>query len=494
MPPKGARKAKAVAVRKENLKQKLGLKVRSTEGREEAKAAAKMTKEQWKKYQTEEYKKKWPKPDYMANYKNSFVRDGGEGAYRDQTYALVTRWMAETKISYRPHAKSPGSKSHIRYETYSKATTVAQALKMGSWPLDWCYDYEHGFIKVHGPLRDEPLDSTQHNGALTPVDEAICAWHRKELAKRHGLNLRDLYVDKGAGESVMMRVHRLVADRKAKELIDKNKGITDEDVQEVMTAWAFAKNTARVNVMPDGENYVWSDTVGLLRDRIGDIHLTQSATRYPNFTRIFIKWLAERLPEEAKSFKFTSLNLNCNYAARRHRDGNNFGPSMIKAFGAFKGGKLAVFPRDNREITDLAKLPARDRQVIDIKKNLVMFNGNSAHEVDDFHGSRFSVVYFTLGCHAKAKDDIRATMANIGFPVPAKDEDPRALLPAPSGYNTKTTAGCVKAWPVAKLTKKKHAFAKLKTIKTFSRAGTQAKEKRKAAMERAEASNRWRIR
>merc|ERR1719394_1381437 len=184
MPPKGIHKAKAVAVRKESLKQKLVRQVRSTEGREEAIAAAKMTKEQWKKYQTEEYKKKWPKPDYMADYKSTFVRDGGEGAYRDETYALVTRWMAETRISYRPHAKAPGSKSHVRYESYASAETVGEALALGSYPVDWCWDWERGFIKAEGPFRHEPIDITQHTEGdpeLTEVDKVIYRWYNKEL-------------------------------------------------------------------------------------------------------------------------------------------------------------------------------------------------------------------------------------------------------------------------------------------------------------------------
>jgi hypothetical protein len=31
----------------------------------------------------------------------------GMTCYRDETFEIVTRWHADTKISYRPHAKSP---------------------------------------------------------------------------------------------------------------------------------------------------------------------------------------------------------------------------------------------------------------------------------------------------------------------------------------------------------------------------------------------------
>ena len=37
-------------------------------------------KETWLKYQTEEYKKAWPKPDYMNEPREMvYVRDGGDG-------------------------------------------------------------------------------------------------------------------------------------------------------------------------------------------------------------------------------------------------------------------------------------------------------------------------------------------------------------------------------------------------------------------------------
>ena len=36
----------------------------------------------------------------------------------------------------------------MRYERYSKAKTVGQSLALGAYPIDWIYDYEHGFIKA----------------------------------------------------------------------------------------------------------------------------------------------------------------------------------------------------------------------------------------------------------------------------------------------------------------------------------------------------------
>eukprot|EP00747_Dinoflagellata_sp_TGD_P162056 gnl/TRDRNA2_/TRDRNA2_179232_c0_seq1.p1 gnl/TRDRNA2_/TRDRNA2_179232_c0~~gnl/TRDRNA2_/TRDRNA2_179232_c0_seq1.p1 ORF type:complete len:698 (-),score=165.19 gnl/TRDRNA2_/TRDRNA2_179232_c0_seq1:183-2276(-) len=404
---------------------------------EEAKAMAKMTKEEWQKLQ-EGMDVKYPKPAYMAN-----PRPAGErGAYRDETYALVTRWHADTQLSYRPHAKAPGSKSHVRYEWYMKATTVGEALKLGSYPIDWCYDYEHGFIQVapDADIRDEPIDMSkvEDESTLTDVDVAIYRWYRRELATQLGLNYKDLGVALGSGETTLMRAHRLVAQREARKRLEaarsEGRRITNEEVNRTLHEWAFARNTTRQNVLPNGQNWVWSDTLGLLRDRTGDIHLTPATKSYPEVVELLTKWLKDRLPAEAaKKFVFTSLNLNCNYAARIHRDGNNFGPSMIAAFGDFSGGELNYWPEDDKGL-ELEDLPADKSVSLKLGSGLALFNGNSAHSVNDFEGSRYSVVYFTLGCHAKCPPDTRDELIKMGVPFPAKDEEPRNLLRGPRGY------------------------------------------------------------
>merc|ERR1719265_801046 len=162
----------------------------------------------------------------------------------------------------------------------------------------------------------------------------------------------------------------------------------------VLKKWAFARNTTRVNVMQKDVTWVWSDTLGLIRDRMGDIHLTQATKQYPEVVRLFNKWLTDRLPEEARGFKFTSLNVNKDYAAKIHRDGNNFGPSMISAFGDFTGGQLNYYPEDDGKQQNLKHLNTKEVQ-FNVQEGLVLFNGNCAHSVSSFTGNRFSVVWFT---------------------------------------------------------------------------------------------------
>jgi hypothetical protein len=169
---------------------------------------------------------------------------------------------------------------------------------------------------------------------------------------------------------------------------------------------------------------------------LGSIHITKATTRYPEFVEIITKWLTDRLPDEFKDFKFTSLNLNKNYAAKLHRDGNNFGPSMIAAFGEFTGGELNYWPDDDRQLK-LESLKPKSAEKFQIGNGLALFNGNSAHSVNDFEGHRFSVVYFTAGCHAKLVPEDVAILEELGMRYPPADAYEYTLIRKPMGYDSK---------------------------------------------------------
>lgn len=392
--------------------------------------ATKMTKEQWDKHQ-EGMAEKWPLPDYMKGQK-------GHTQYKDETYVYVTRWTADTLIAYRPHAKAPGSKSHLRYESYSKAKTVGEALRLGSYPQDWCWDYERGFLRVlGGQMRDEPLDIAKgEESNITDVDLAINTWYTRELAKKLGMKTSELSESVGWGESLHIRALRLLAQQEARERLEaadrEGRRVTDEEMLLTLKRWPFYRNPWRKNVMQAGKTWVFSDTLGLLRDRQGDVHLTAATRRYPQVVELFSRWLTDRLPEETKQFTFSSINVNCNYAAAPHRDNGNLGPSFISAFGEFSGGALNYWPEDTGG--DLAKVMKNKGASFDLQKGLALFNGNCAHAVDSFSGSRYSLVYFTIQCHASARPEDRVKLGSLGIPLPKADVDPFAIIRPPRGY------------------------------------------------------------
>ena len=99
-------------------------------------------------------------------------------------------------------------------------------------------------------------------------------------------------------------------------------------------------------------------------------------------TKLFSAYLKSQLPEEYEDYKFTSINVNKNYAGRLHRDGNNVGPSVIKAFGDFSGGKLLYYQDDDKSVP-LEELPENGKGPVpvDISQAMMMFDGRRAHEV-----------------------------------------------------------------------------------------------------------------
>merc|ERR1711920_465026 len=109
---------------------------------------------------------------------------------------------------------------------------------------------------------------------------------------------------------------------------------------------------------------------------------------------------------------------------RRHRDGNNEGPSIIRAFGKFKGGKLRYWPKDvQKPRVKLETLRQQDATVFDLSKDTVVFDGNRAHEVDDFEGQRYSAVFFTASGWARGKPkDVQFLRNDCGFPFPSPGE------------------------------------------------------------------------
>lgn len=57
--------------------------------------------------------------------------------------------------------------------------------------------------------------------------------------------------------------------------------------------------------------------------------------------------------------------------------------------------------------------------------------------MDDFEGQRFSIVYFTAGCHAKLVPEDVKILEELGMPYPPADVDEFALLRKPRGYTAK---------------------------------------------------------
>ena len=71
-------------------------------------------------------------------------------------------------------------------------------------------------------------------------------------------------------------------------------------------------NKSRQNVMPEGEESVFSDTLGLVIDRATkQIGLDAASRKCPSMLRLLAAWLRDRQPVDFKMrFPFTSISVN----------------------------------------------------------------------------------------------------------------------------------------------------------------------------------------
>jgi len=178
--------------------------------------------------------------------------------------------------------------------------------------------------------------------------------------------------------------------------------ITDTDMIGVLDAWSFKENKARVNVIPNGKKFVHSEMLGLVRIRAFSKYVVAKPTqRFPLVTRLLCRFLEDNPPKGLNNrmrFPFSTVCINRDYAAKRHRDSNNMGMSIVRALGNFTGGRLKYWPDDPGAsiAPDPETLDARDGVPLVVKSRSVVVDSTKAHEVEPFQGKRYSLVYFTI--------------------------------------------------------------------------------------------------
>jgi len=370
----------------------------------------------------------------------------------------VSKWTETTRIEFVQDAKRPGSKSYERYQAYSQAKYVGQALRLGAKVEDLIHDYNKKYLKMAKDQRVKAPPGIVGEAEKAKLSKFLkrmrgpsgCNFRRvqakklkaEEKLKKLGIDFKDMRGEKNCQETNDLQALRLAADCAASEVLAEldtsGRRIADRDLKKVLDLWAFRKNESRLNVFPEGKTWVYSDTLGLVKDRKGAFITTTPTKDYPSVMILLARWLKERRPAElSDDFPFTTISLNFGYAAKRHRDAGNVGPSMIKAFGKFKGGRLRYWPDDDKELA-LENLRDDDKVVLDITQGLALFDGNRAHEVEPFQGERFSLVFFSVGRYWKAKSSDLDLLRERGFVIPTDESMAmvRSLLPPPRGYQS----------------------------------------------------------
>lgn len=81
---------------------------------------------------------------------------------------------------------------------------------------------------------------------------------------------------------------------------------------------------------------------------------------------------------------WTSITVNQNYQAAKHRDKGNVGDSFLVAFGSFTGGELELLEGELEGKYNIQHTPL----VLDFSKTY--------HQVLPFQGERYSLVFYTI--------------------------------------------------------------------------------------------------
>jgi hypothetical protein len=201
--------------------------------------------------------------------------------------------------------------------------------------------------------------------------------------------------------SVETKVLLGVAETLATTLQNKRKAPTPGDVVKLLrTLKENWPTQQRPNVAPGGVSNptVQGLVLGLSPNRSGGCAIAQASKSCPELTRILTRWVKATLKDTA--FRFGSIQVNYNYAARKHIDSNNLGPSYITSLGDHTGGKLWT----------------ADRGELDCYESWKLFDGNTEHMTMPYQGAeRFSFILFTPDAYNRLDAKVRDVALNLGF-------------------------------------------------------------------------------
>ena len=119
-------------------------------------------------------------------------------------------------------------------------------------------------------------------------------------------------------------------------------------VEQMLLAWQCHSTEKRKRVQRD-EQPIQSDTLGATQCSVTKKwYISATASKYPEVTRALNEWLWWNLDPDSRGwFRWTTVIINDNFQADRHRDRNNVGPSAIATFGDYVGGGLFIWQQQS---------------------------------------------------------------------------------------------------------------------------------------------------
>lgn len=130
-------------------------------------------------------------------------------------------------------------------------------------------------------------------------------------------------------------------------------------------------------VAGEGRSQVW----GLVNRRCLPPDYSRQCWKRPYLYKLLLDFARDYI-----DIPFTSITLNQNYKADKHRDNGNEGESIVISFGDFQGGELKIYEGPLEGTHDIRHKPIK----ADFSKIY--------HSVEPFTGNRYSLVFYTLKC------------------------------------------------------------------------------------------------
>ena len=157
------------------------------------------------------------------------------------------------------------------------------------------------------------------------------------------------------------------------------------------------------------------------------MQLSAVSQNFQNLVKLVCAWTTKELPD----FPFSSLQINYNYAAKKHVDGNNIGPSHIISLGDHAGGELWVADTFVEKENDKGEKVLRGgggESVIKCHRAWKLFDGNSEHYTMPFRAApgkaaptRISIVAFSHSSYNKMPEETAGEMRALGFTAGSSD-------------------------------------------------------------------------
>ncbi len=192
---------------------------------------------------------------------------------------------------------------------------------------------------------------------------------------------------------------------------------TDDDVLQVLDMMDLEKTKRRKNVTRPEQvqaGGIISVSLALVRNKITKgLQVSTKTAEMRDVCMLLGRWACI---DGVDAVPFTSMTLNKDYNAGRHRDENNSGPSLVRGLGNFQGGDLLYWPNDPHG--SIASLKESDACVCDVRNCFVPILGRCAHEVTPFTGTRYSIVFYCVEGWKGAEDSVRQILELSGFRWP----------------------------------------------------------------------------